>query len=187
MSLAELVITSVMVEGRSKSEVARDYRISRYWVHQLVTRFQVEEVPDGDPGGDGGADHQIRKELAGGAGRRPGHDAQQRAGRAHEQRRCGARIQEPRQRPHRGGPWHPISRSDRPPVHEDAALAAVHGHSGGSRPTRRITRISVAAGGHCLIPEVHPCRRGDTRRSCHRPRSGAHPTSRKATPPPPAR
>jgi transposase InsO family protein len=42
MSLAELVITSVLVEGRSKSEVARDYRISRYWVHQLVTRFQVE-------------------------------------------------------------------------------------------------------------------------------------------------
>jgi hypothetical protein len=30
MSLAELVITSVLVEGRSKSEVARDYRISRY-------------------------------------------------------------------------------------------------------------------------------------------------------------
>ena len=42
MSLAELVITSVLVEGRSKSEVARDYRISRYWVHQLVTRFQIE-------------------------------------------------------------------------------------------------------------------------------------------------
>lgn len=42
MSLAELVITSVMVEGRSKSEVARDYRISRYWVHQLVKRFEVE-------------------------------------------------------------------------------------------------------------------------------------------------
>jgi hypothetical protein len=28
----------VLLEGRSKSEVARDYRISRYWVHQLVTR-----------------------------------------------------------------------------------------------------------------------------------------------------
>ena len=28
MSLAELVIVSVKVEGRSKSEVARDYRIS---------------------------------------------------------------------------------------------------------------------------------------------------------------
>jgi transposase InsO family protein len=42
MSLAELVITSVKVEGRTKSEVARDYRLSRYWVHQLVRRFEAE-------------------------------------------------------------------------------------------------------------------------------------------------
>ncbi len=42
MSLAELVIVSVKVEGRSKSEVARDYRISRYWVHQLVARYEAE-------------------------------------------------------------------------------------------------------------------------------------------------
>jgi hypothetical protein len=34
MSLAELVILSVKVEGRSKSEVAGDYKISRYWVQQ---------------------------------------------------------------------------------------------------------------------------------------------------------
>lgn len=42
MSLAELVITSVKFEGRSKSEVARDYKISRYWVHQLVKRYETE-------------------------------------------------------------------------------------------------------------------------------------------------
>jgi hypothetical protein len=42
MSLAELVIVSVTVEGRSKSEVARDYRISRYWVQQLVRRYEAE-------------------------------------------------------------------------------------------------------------------------------------------------
>lgn len=42
MSLAELVITSVKVEGRTKSEVARDYRVSRYWVHQLVKRYEDE-------------------------------------------------------------------------------------------------------------------------------------------------
>lgn len=42
MSLAELVITSVKVERRSKSEVARDYRVSRFWVHQLVRRFELE-------------------------------------------------------------------------------------------------------------------------------------------------
>ena len=42
MSLAELVIVSVQVEGRSKSEVARDYKISRYWVQQLVKRYEAE-------------------------------------------------------------------------------------------------------------------------------------------------
>jgi len=42
MSLAELVIVSVKVEGRSKSEVARDYKVSRFWVQQLVRRFEVE-------------------------------------------------------------------------------------------------------------------------------------------------
>jgi transposase InsO family protein len=42
MSLAELVIVSVTVEGRTKSEVARDYRVSRFWVQQLVKRFEVE-------------------------------------------------------------------------------------------------------------------------------------------------
>jgi transposase len=42
MSLAELVILSVKVEGRSKSEVARDYKISRYWVQQLVKRYDAE-------------------------------------------------------------------------------------------------------------------------------------------------
>jgi transposase InsO family protein len=42
MSLAELVIVSVVVEGRSKSEVARDYKASRYWVQQLVRRYELE-------------------------------------------------------------------------------------------------------------------------------------------------
>jgi transposase InsO family protein len=42
MSLARLVITAVKVEGRSKSEVARDYAVSRYWVQQLVRRFEAE-------------------------------------------------------------------------------------------------------------------------------------------------
>jgi transposase InsO family protein len=42
MSLARLVVTAVRVEGRSKSEVARDYRVSRRWVHELVKRFDAE-------------------------------------------------------------------------------------------------------------------------------------------------
>jgi transposase InsO family protein len=42
MSLARLVVTAVRVEGRSKSEVARDYGVSRRWVHELVKRFDAE-------------------------------------------------------------------------------------------------------------------------------------------------
>ena len=42
MSKAQLVITAVVLEGRSKAEVARDYEVSRQWVHQLVARYQAE-------------------------------------------------------------------------------------------------------------------------------------------------
>lgn len=42
MSKAQLVITAVVLEGRSKSEVARDYGVSRWWVQQLVKRYQTQ-------------------------------------------------------------------------------------------------------------------------------------------------
>jgi transposase-like protein len=42
MSKARLIITAVVVEGRSKSEVARDYDVSRQWVHVLVARYRAE-------------------------------------------------------------------------------------------------------------------------------------------------
>lgn len=42
MSKAQLVITAVVLEGRSKSEVARDYDVSRFWVQQLVRRYEAE-------------------------------------------------------------------------------------------------------------------------------------------------
>lgn len=42
MSMARLVVTAVRLEGRTKSEVARDYGISRQWVHELVRRFDAE-------------------------------------------------------------------------------------------------------------------------------------------------
>jgi transposase len=32
----------VRVEGRSTSQVARDYRVSRRWVHELVKRYDTE-------------------------------------------------------------------------------------------------------------------------------------------------
>jgi len=42
MSLARLVVTAVKVQGRPKAEVAREYRVSRRWVHELVRRFDAE-------------------------------------------------------------------------------------------------------------------------------------------------
>jgi transposase len=42
MSKARLIITAVVLEGRSKSEVARGYDVSRYWVQQLVRRYAAE-------------------------------------------------------------------------------------------------------------------------------------------------
>lgn len=42
MSLARVVITSVVVEGRSKSEVARDFGVSRRWVQKLCLRYVAE-------------------------------------------------------------------------------------------------------------------------------------------------
>jgi transposase len=42
MSMARLVVTAVVVEGRSKSEVARSYGVSRRWVITLVQRFLAE-------------------------------------------------------------------------------------------------------------------------------------------------
>jgi Homeodomain-like domain len=42
VALAQLIITAVDMEGRIKSEVARNYGVSRYWVEQLVSRYQRE-------------------------------------------------------------------------------------------------------------------------------------------------
>ena len=42
MSKACLVITAVIVEGRSQAEVARAYKVSKGWVSKLVARYRVE-------------------------------------------------------------------------------------------------------------------------------------------------
>ena len=39
--MARLVVTAVKVEGRTKAEVARDYGVSRRWVHELIRRFDA--------------------------------------------------------------------------------------------------------------------------------------------------
>jgi transposase InsO family protein len=42
MSKARLVVTAVVVEGRSQSEVARAYGVSQPWVSRLVARYHAE-------------------------------------------------------------------------------------------------------------------------------------------------
>src|SRR5512139_694488 len=42
MSIARLVITAVVVEGRSQAEVARVYAVSKGWVSKLVARYRAE-------------------------------------------------------------------------------------------------------------------------------------------------
>jgi transposase InsO family protein len=42
MSMARVVITAVVLEGRTKSAVARDYGVSRRWVQVLVARYRAE-------------------------------------------------------------------------------------------------------------------------------------------------
>lgn len=42
MSKAVLVVTAVLVEGRPRGEVAREYGLSRRWVTGLVRGYQTE-------------------------------------------------------------------------------------------------------------------------------------------------
>jgi transposase InsO family protein len=49
MSKAQLVITAVVLEGRSKTDVARDYEVSRQWVHQLVARYNSDGAAAFEP------------------------------------------------------------------------------------------------------------------------------------------
>ncbi len=42
MSKARLVITAVLIEGRSQSQVARDYGVSQSWISRLIARYTHE-------------------------------------------------------------------------------------------------------------------------------------------------
>lgn len=42
MGMPELIVAAVLVEGRTKSAVARDYGVSRRWVITIVTRYLAE-------------------------------------------------------------------------------------------------------------------------------------------------
>src|SRR2546428_11709816 len=69
MSLQQLVVTAVRVQGRTKAEVSRDYGVSPRWVYELCRRFDAE----GDAGlappsrpprrGPGGTSHVLEDEI----------------------------------------------------------------------------------------------------------------------------
>ena len=42
MSMVRLVVAAVRVEGRPKAVVAREYGVSRRWVHELIKRFDAD-------------------------------------------------------------------------------------------------------------------------------------------------
>ena len=42
MSKARLIITAVTIEGRSPSDVAREYGVARSWVYTLLARYHDE-------------------------------------------------------------------------------------------------------------------------------------------------
>ena len=98
MGMPQLVVTAVLVEGRSKSEVAREYGVSRRWVITLVQRYLAEgeaglrprsRRPGSSPRrtGDDIEDEivRIRKELD-----RGGHEAGAATIAFHLERRRGA-------------------------------------------------------------------------------------------------
>ena len=41
MSKARLVITAVLIEGRSQSQVARDYGVCQSWISRLIARYTL--------------------------------------------------------------------------------------------------------------------------------------------------
>ena len=56
MSLAQLVITAVRIEGRTKAEVSRELGVSPRWVYELCRRFDAE--------GEGGLEPRSRRPRA---------------------------------------------------------------------------------------------------------------------------
>jgi transposase InsO family protein len=49
VSKARLVITAVVIEGRSQAQVARDYGVSQGWISRLVARYHLEGDKAFDP------------------------------------------------------------------------------------------------------------------------------------------
>lgn len=65
MSLGNLVVAAVRLEGRTKSDVARSYGVSRQWVHELIRRYDAEGEAGLKPRSrrPGGSPQQISVEI----------------------------------------------------------------------------------------------------------------------------
>ena len=53
MSKTHLVITAVLMEGRSQSQVARDYGVSQSWISRLIARYTLDGDAAFEPGSRG--------------------------------------------------------------------------------------------------------------------------------------
>ena len=121
VSKARLVITAVVIEGRSQSEVARDYGVSRAGSRKLVARYRAE--------GDAAFEPRSRRPTAPTGRPRPdGRRADPRAARPTRRRRPRRRSRHHRLAP-RTPPQHAASR---PPTIDRHLTAPAW-----SRPSRR--------------------------------------------------
>jgi hypothetical protein len=96
MGMPQPVVTAVLIEGRARSEVARDYGLSRRWMITLVQRFRARasrgshrgptapQQPGPNRDGGRGRIVAIRKGLD-----RHGHEAGRSPSPAHSARRHG--------------------------------------------------------------------------------------------------
>ncbi len=78
MSKGRLIITAVVLEGRSKGEAARDYDVSCQWVHHLVTQYRAEgeaaEARSRRPHTSPGGSRRTSRIGSCGSARSPGRD-----------------------------------------------------------------------------------------------------------------
>ena len=122
MGMPELVVTAVLVEGRTKSEVARDYGVCRRWVITFVQRYlaageaglvarsrRPHTSPSRTPGVIEDEIVTIRKELD-----RHGHEAGAATIAFHLQQRHGAAP----------GGQHDLADPDRPRLRDPATTQA---------------------------------------------------------------
>jgi transposase len=49
VSKARLIITAVIIQGRSQADVAREYNVSKGWVSKLVARYRTEGAAGFEP------------------------------------------------------------------------------------------------------------------------------------------